>query len=235
MFSVSAELYDAIYSFKDYASESEKIRRLIERECPAAKTILDVACGTAEHAKHLAADFQIDGIDVEPKFIEIARAKIPSGNFSVADMRSFRLGKRYDLIQCLFSSIGYLLTPEDIVAALKCFRVHLAPGGIILVEPWLTPSAYKLGHPHMIAVDQPDLKVCRMNVSGREGDVSVIHFHYLIATPDGIRHEEEIHRLALVSTEKMTSYFHAAGLRCNFDPVGLFDRGLFVARPLNGE
>lgn len=233
MFSVSAELYDAIYSFKDYADESEKIRRLIERECPAANTILDVACGTAQHAKHLAAHFQIDGVDLEPKFIEIARAKIPGGNFSVADMRSFQLGKRYDVVQCLFSSIGYLLTPEDIVAALKCFRAHLAHSGVILVEPWLTSSAYKLGQPHMITVNQPDLKVCRINVSAREGDVSVIHFHYLIGTPTGVRHEEEIHRLALIPTETMTSYFHAAGLRCDFDPVGLFGRGLFIARPLD--
>jgi ubiquinone/menaquinone biosynthesis C-methylase UbiE len=235
MFSVSAELYDAIYSFKDYATEASKIRQVIARERPGAKTILDVACGTAEHAKHLAADFQIDGIDLEPKFIEIARKKIPAGTFSVADMRAFQLGKRYDVVQCLFSSIGYLLTPEDTIAALNCFRAHLAPGGIVLVEPWLTPSAYKLGHLHMISVNQPELKICRMNVSAREGDVSVIHFHYLIGTPEGIRREEEIHRLALVSTEKMTSNFHAAGLRCEFDPVGLFDRGLFVARPANVE
>src|ERR1035441_3993229 len=156
MFSISAEIYDAIYSFKDYATESSKIRQLIERERPGAKSILDVACGTAEHAKHLAAHFQVDGIDLEPKFIEIARAKNPSGNYLVADMRSLQLGKRYDVVQGLFSSIGYLLTPDDIVAALKSFREHLAPGGIILVEPWLTPSAYKLGHPHMITVDRPD-------------------------------------------------------------------------------
>ncbi len=230
MFSVSAELYDAIYSFKDYATESSKIRQLIDREHPGAKTILDVACGTAEHAKHLSAHYQIDGIDLEPKFVEIARAKNPSGVYSVADMRSFQLDKRYDVVQCLFSSIGYLLTAEDITAALKCFRGHLALGGIILVEPWLTPSAYKLGQPHMITVDKPDLKVCRMNVSAREGDVSKIHFHYLIGTQDGVRHEEEIHRLALIPTETMTKYFHAAGLQSEFDPVGLFDRGLFIAR-----
>ena len=232
-FSASAELYDAIYSFKDYVTESSKIRQLVEREHPGAKTILDVACGTAEHAKHLSAHFQVDGIDVEPKFIEIARAKNPTGHYSVADMRSFQLAKRYDVVQCLFSSIGYLLTPEDIIAALKCFRAHLAPGGVILVEPWLAPSVFKPGNPSMITVDRPDLKVCRMSVSSRDGDISIIHFHYLMGTADGVRHEEEIHRLALIPTETMSRYFHAAGLRCEFDPVGLFDRGLFIARPLD--
>ena len=234
MFSVSAELYDAIYSFKDYATESSKIRQFIERERPGAKSILDVACGTAEHAKHLPANFQIDGIDLEPKFIEIARAKNPSGNYSFADMRSFQLGKRYDVVQCLFSSIGYLLTSEDIVAALKCFRAHLAPGGIILVEPWLAPSVWKLGNPHTITVDKPGLKVSRMNIAEREGDISIIHFHYLIGTDDGVRHEEEIHRLLLVPMETMATYFQSAGLRCEFDSGSLFDRGLFIARSLDG-
>jgi hypothetical protein len=83
----------------------------------------------------------------------------------------------------------------------------------------------------MLAVDQPVLKICRMCVSRREGDVSILDFRYLIATSEGIRQAEEVHRLALVSPEQMTSYFHAAGLRCTFDPVGLSGRGLFVARP----
>jgi SAM-dependent methyltransferase len=231
MFSATADLYDTIYAFKDYAEESLKIRQLIERERPGAKTILDVACGTAEHARLLSPDFEIDGIDVEPRFVEIAQAKNPGGNFSVADMRTFQLEKRYDVVQCLFSSIGYLLTPEDTIAALTRFRAHLAPGGIILVEPWYSPAAYVPGKLHMLTVDKPDLKICRINVSEREGDVSIIHFHYLIAAASGVRKAEELHRLALVPTEKMASHFEAAGLQCAFDSVGLFDRGLFIARP----
>jgi SAM-dependent methyltransferase len=231
MFSATADLYDEIYSFKDYAQESLKIRNVIERERPGAKTILDIACGTAEHARLMSGNFEIDGIDIEARFVEIARAKNPGGNYAVADMRTFDLGRRYDVVQCLFSSIGYLLTPEDTVAALRRFRAHLAPGGVILVEPWLSPAAYKSGVPYMTVVDKPNLKVCRMYVSEREGNVSILHFHYLIATKDGVREAEEIHRLALVETEQMAAYLEAAGLSCVFDPVGLFGRGLFIARP----
>ncbi|MBZ5621783.1 MAG: class I SAM-dependent methyltransferase [Acidobacteriia bacterium] len=235
MFSETAEIYDAIYAFKDYGRESLKIRQLIARERPGARTILDIACGTGEHARFLSTDFEVDGIDLDPKFVEIARAKNPAGRFWVADMRAFQLEKRYDVVQCLFSSIGYLLTAEDTIAALTCFRTHLAPGGVILVEPWLSPEEYKPGWQHMITVDEPDLKVCRMSVPERIGDVSILHFHYLIATNEGVRRAEEVHRLALVPTEQMASHFEAAGLRCVFDSVGLSDRGLFIARPLDGR
>lgn len=230
MFSATAEFYDAIYSWKDYAKETEKIRQVIRRERPEAKTILDVACGTAEHARLLSADFKVDGIDIEPKFVEIARSKNLTGSFSVADMRTFQLASRYDIVQCLFSSIGYLLTAEDIVAALKRFRAHLSPGGVVLVEPWFAPEVYKTGVLHMVTVDRPELKICRMNVSGREGAISVIHFHYLIATSEGICRVEEVHRLALLSPEEMAQHLETAGLHCVFDPVGLSGRGLFVAR-----
>jgi SAM-dependent methyltransferase len=232
MFSATADLYDAIYSFKDYADEARKVRQVIAANCPEAKSILDIACGTGEHAKYLSAEFRVDGIDIEPAFVELARAKVPGGQFQVADMRSFQLGKHFDVVQCLFSSIGYLLTKGDIVSALTCFRSHLAPGGVVVVEPWLSPEAYKAGTVHMRTVDRPDVKVCRINTCKREGDISVMEFHYLVATNDGVRRAKEVHRMALTSPEQMESYFQAAGLGCSFDAEGLSGRGLFVARAL---
>jgi SAM-dependent methyltransferase len=230
MFSLTAEIYDALYSFRDYAGEAAALREIIARENPGARTILDAACGTGEHARYLASMFAVDGMDLEPGLAAIARAKNPGGEFHIADMRTFELGKRYDVVQCLFGSIGYLLTPVDIVAALSQFRAHLAPGGIVLVEPWLSPEAYHPGTPHMLTAERPDLKVCRVNVAQQEGNISILHFHYLIATPEGVTRAEEVHRLLLAPTDQMLAHFETAGLRCTFDPEGLSGRGLFIAR-----
>jgi SAM-dependent methyltransferase len=230
MFSETAELYDEMYSFKDYTGEATMIRNIIAVERPGARSILDVACGTGTHAKELSASFHVDGIDVQPEFVEAARAKVPGGRFLVQDMRSFNMGRRYDVVQCLFSSIGYLLNASDIVAALRCFHDHLTPGGVVLVEPWLTSDSYRTGQPHMMVVDKPELKTCRMNVSEREGDVSVLRFHYLIGTKQGVRAAQECHRLAMVPREQMEQYFAAAGMACRYDPTGPFGRGLFIAR-----
>jgi SAM-dependent methyltransferase len=233
MFSTTANLYYVIYSLKDYANEAEKLRKIIRRENPGAKTILDVACGTGEHARNLGPEFQVNGIDIESTFVEIARAKCPLGRFHVADMRSFELPERYDVVQCLFSSIGYLLHETEIITALAQFRKHLAPGGIVLVEPWLSPAEFDPGRPRMLTVDRPDLKICRMAVSARDGDVSILHFHYLIGDTAGVRHADEVHRMLLISPERLTQLIQVAGLGCNFDPVGLMGRGLFVARAID--
>lgn len=229
MFSQTARYYDQLYSFKNYADEAAGIRDLIRREHPSAHSILDVACGTAEHARLLWADFTVDGIDLEPEFVAIARRKVPAGNFRVADMRQFDLGRKYDVVQCLFSSIGYLTEDADVVRALECFARHLAPGGIILVEPWITPDKWRHGDPSMLTVDQPDLKICRMNVNRVEGNLTIIPFEYMIATRDGIEHLQEEHVLALHTVDEMLSFFERAGLRVKHDPQGLDGRGLYVA------
>jgi hypothetical protein len=63
MFIDSPELYDAIYHFKNYARECDRLRSLINEVVPGARTILDVACGTGAHAKFLKHHYAVDGID----------------------------------------------------------------------------------------------------------------------------------------------------------------------------
>lgn len=230
MYNKTAEFYDKVYSFKDYTEEVQRIRKLISLELPSAQSLLDVACGTAEHAKHLSSEYSIDGIDLQPEFVEIASKKVPGGTFKVADMRSFDMGKTYDVIQCLFSSIGYLLKEEDVIQALECFKRHLNPGGVIFVEPWFGPQQWKAGMPWMLTVDEPNLKICRMNVSANEGNISVLDFHYLIADPTGVSHFEETHKLALYTVDEMLSFFDKAQLAVTYDQEGIFGRGMYVAR-----
>jgi SAM-dependent methyltransferase len=239
----SASTYDLIYSFKDYASEAVKIREILERECSTARELLDVACGTAEHARFLVecpacgssdaqpvVTFRVDGVDLEPSFLEIARVKVPSGRFVVGDMADFDLGRRYDAVLCLFSAIGYVLDLPRLVSTLRCFARHLRPGGVALVEPWFAPDAWRVGSVHMQTAEHDDLKVCRMVVAAREGRVSVLPFHYLVATPTGVESFLEEHRMALRTQEEMLAAFHEAGLDARFDPVGLDGRGMYVAR-----
>jgi hypothetical protein len=73
VFSATAEIYDEIYEFKDFAAEATKIRQLIARKWPGAKTPFDVAFGTREHSRLLSPDFPVDGIDLEPTFVNNAQ------------------------------------------------------------------------------------------------------------------------------------------------------------------
>jgi len=75
--------------------------------------MLDVGCGTAEHLRFLVG-YQMVGLDIDPTFIRLAKRKLPSAEFYVGDMRQFQLGLKFDVILCLFSSIGYLLQRHEL-------------------------------------------------------------------------------------------------------------------------
>jgi ubiquinone/menaquinone biosynthesis C-methylase UbiE len=231
MFTESAELYDAIYSFKDYAVETAQIAALVRARHPRALTVLDVGCGTGEHARRLAADyhFEADGLDLDAGLLDVARRKHPIGRFVVADMSDFALGRRYDAILCLFSSIGYLVTLERIRRAIGCFRRHLSSGGVMVVEPWFAPGALEAGRVFRHTGEAHGLRVERVSRTEIDGRVSRLHFEYHVEGPDGSRWFSELHELGLFTPDEMSSAFRAEGLTADFDPVGL-GRGLWVAR-----
>jgi SAM-dependent methyltransferase len=229
MFLESAELYDAIYHFKNYAHECEILRAVIAVAAPGARTILDVACGTGEHDKFLKQHYSVDGVDLNENYLRAARVKNPAGRYTRVDMTDFDLATTYDAVTCLFSAIGYVKTVDRLNRAVACMARHVKPGGALIVEPWLTPDAWKPGISHIHAGEIGADKVCRMSLSGRQGNLSFVLMHYLRSTSDGIDHYNERLELGLFTREEMTHAFDLANLDVRYDDQGLMGRGLYVA------
>ena len=232
MFNASAEYYDVIYAaFKDYAAEVAQVTTLLRRLNSRCHALLDVGCGTGEHARRLAGEgFAVDGLDIEPAFVRIASQKHPAGRFVVADMSDFHLPSRYDTVLCLFSSIGYLVTLDRVTRALACFREHLAPGGVALVEPWFPPGVLEPDKRFTHSGESQGVKVARHSRTEIDGTLSRLLFDYEIDEHGDVRHMSEVHELGLFSTEELMEAFRAAGLDAQHDAEGLTGRGLFVAR-----
>jgi SAM-dependent methyltransferase len=229
-YSSAAEFYDLLYSGrKDYSAEAPVIAGLIRESAPAAKTVLDVACGTGRHAEELTKlGFAVDGIDLEQQFIDIAAQRNPSGRFVVADMATFELGRQYDAVLCMFSSIGYVLTVEALNATLQRFAAHLAPGGVMIVEGWFEPG--QLTHRNVDAFVQAKdgLAVSRMARTYVEGKLSRLEFDYLIGRADRVEHRSETHRLGLFTQDEMETAFRGAGLSVERRRGVMRDRGVYV-------
>jgi len=233
VYSESAELYDLIYaSFKNYEAETDQLFELLSRARPGLRTVLDVACGTAEHARLLAErhGLSVDGIDLDPTFVRIAQQKHPAGRFVVADMCDFDLGRRYDVVMCLFSSIGYLRTIDRVTRAIARFRDHLASGGVIVVEPWFPPGVMAYGHTSTDVGEAGGLRVVRRARTEIDGRSSRLLFEYDITQNGETRHAREVHELGLFTLDEMRGAFEANDLAVDYDPKGLTGRGLYVAR-----
>lgn len=229
MFTKSAEFYDAIYSWKDYASEAQLVRGFIEANTHAAgNTLLDVACGTGHHAQYLAEFFQVEGLDLDPELLKMAGKRCPDIAFHFGDMVDFDLGRQFDAVTCLFSSIGYAVTVERLHRAIQNIANHLLPGGVAVVEPWLLPGQIIPRAVHARFVDLPDLKIARINATRIVDGVSMLDFHYLVGTPEGVESFTEHHELGIFTEVQYRGAFAAAGLDAHFDSPGLDGRGIYI-------
>ena len=223
------ELYDLEYSFKDYAAESAAVARIVRERMPEARTLLDVACGTGKHLEHLQHEFTCEGVDLDGGLLAVARERVPDVPLHEADMRALDLGRTFDAVTCLFSAIGFVGSPEGLAQAADTFARHLAPGGVLLVEPWITPDEWSPNRPHVLAADADGLALARVTLSGLRGErVSTTEMHYTVATADGFEEWVEDHELYLFTREEMRAAFEGAGFSVDYDEEGLIGRGLWI-------
>jgi SAM-dependent methyltransferase len=232
MFSKSAQYYDEIYASidKDYEAEADKAHMLIQaHKQSAGNRLLDVACGTGFHVNLLSRYYQVEGLDLDPQMLKVAKKKHPGIRFHHGDMADFDLKHQYDAIVCLFSSIGYVRTKLRLQKAIRNMGKHLLPGGVLLIEPWFTPEQWNPGRASVTQVDKPELKIVRMSYSAQKGKISTIEFQYLIGTSKGIEHHVELHELGLFTHDEYIQACNAAKLAVTHDPDGLDGRGLYIA------
>src|SRR6266849_9219802 len=175
MFTKSATFYDAIYAAmgRDYVREAQQVHALIQQHARTpGKTLLDVACGTASHLAVLRDWYEVAGLDLDARMLSIARRRCPGVRFYRSDMAVFHLPRRFDAVICLFSSIGYARTRARLHRTLKTFAQHTAPSGVVLIEPWIFPEKFEKGRVGLVVVDQPRLKMTRMNGSASRSGLS---------------------------------------------------------------
>jgi SAM-dependent methyltransferase len=156
--------------------------------------------------------------------LAIARERLGDLPLHQADMRDFDLGRQFDAVTCLFSAIGYMRDLAGLTEAVAAMARHLAPRGVLVVEPWVTPDGWIDDHVFSLASGP----LARVDRSWREDRLSVLEQHYLLGSPEGIRYWVERHELGLFTDEEYAEAFRAAGLAVEHDPDGLIGRGLYL-------
>ena len=235
MYVKSARYFDALYHFLDYREAAVNIETYIQQRNPGAKTLLDVGCGTGKHLEFLSQKFQAQGLDLNADLLNIARQRCPEVDFHQSDMANFSLGTTFDVVTCLFSSIGHVKTVENMYSAIACMSKHLNPHGVILMEPWFSPANYLVGRITANFVDQSDLKIAWMCVSALEKNVSILDYNFMVGTPEGINYFTERHELGLFTPEEYKDAFHAAGMEVEHNPQSFFKNrgaGAYIAKKL---
>lgn len=232
MYGELAKYYDLIYSWKNYKKEDEKIKEIIRKyKRTKGNSLLEVACGTGRHLEYLKNDFECTGLDLNEEMLKLARKRNPGIKFIRADMTKFKLDKKFDVITCLFSSIGYVRTYKNLEKTLNNFSNHLKVGGVVIIEPWLSKSAYIKSSPHLLVYQDKDIKIARASVSDAKDGISIMKMHYLIAERGKqVEHFVSTEKLGMFEIQRTLQLMKKAGLDVKFLKEKSFDveRGIFV-------
>jgi len=104
----------------------------LEDDLPAAARILDLGCGPGVPiARRFAGRFNVTGVDISGRQIDLARAAVPSARFLLADMAAVEFAPdSFEAVVALFSLIH--LRRRDLDHVLRRAHHWLVPGGRML-------------------------------------------------------------------------------------------------------
>jgi predicted TPR repeat methyltransferase len=143
-FKAYSQYYDAFYQDKNYGEEAACVADLIHKLHPTAKTILELGCGTGNHARFLSQlGFRTTGLEKSEEMVTLAKEKNISGfEPIVADIRRFQLPQKFDVAISLFHVISYLNLNRDLVSCFQCVNAHLKEEGLFVFDAWYSPAIY---------------------------------------------------------------------------------------------
>ena len=229
-----AKYYDLMYSWKDYAKESEKLSSLIARHGNSRNRMLEVACGTGKYVEHFKNKFVVTGLDLSEDMLNVAKKKLPGIRFVQGNMIDFKLEEKFDVILCLFSSIAYANNDEEMKKTLKSFYDHLDPGGVAIIEPFIDPDKCINNFPFALHVDKPEIKLSRHNVTKIKDKKVFMEMHTLVTTSEGVEYFVEDHDMTLFEPSRMIEMIKETGFAFErIESALMKDRSLFVCKKMN--
>ena len=128
-----AKFYDVLIgNSSDYSLNL--IKDFLNKYNPKGKSVLDIACGTGSILKRLSKNYECTGLDVSKEMLKIAKQKTEGVTFHHLDMVDFNLGKKFEVILCLFDSINHLLNFSDWKKLFLNVFNHLSSSGIFIFD-----------------------------------------------------------------------------------------------------
>ena len=110
------------------------LQELLQEHSVPGRTMVEMACGTGTVAVAMAqGGWQVAGVDLSGAMLDVARAKATAAGVEIGwsrqDMRCLTVDTPVDLVTCLYDSMNYMLSSEDLLRTFRSVHAALVPGG----------------------------------------------------------------------------------------------------------
>ncbi|MPZ38936.1 MAG: methyltransferase domain-containing protein [Rhizobiales bacterium] len=219
---------------ESYAAEAAAIIDMLSEtlgRCPP--TILELGAGGGNNAFYLKRHARMTLVDLAPDMLEVSRGINAEAEHVAGDMRFVRLGRAFDAV-VIHDAIMYLLTEDDLAAAIATAHVHLKPGGAVIVLPdcvseTYTPNVETGGEDGEDGRSMRYLIWCQEPVSG----ATAFHedFLMLLRKPDGsVEAVHDRHTFGVFPRAAWIAAFKRAGFAAPTVRSDPWRQDVFIAR-----
>jgi len=120
--------------------DHELVALIVEvMELEAGDRVLDLACGSGDHARRLARlGMDVLGVDIAPSLVAHCRERaaeqgLSTAHFEVGDMRELAFSEEFDAVLLLSGSFGFFdeATNRDVLSRMAR---ALVPGGRVMID-----------------------------------------------------------------------------------------------------
>ncbi len=225
-----SEVYEDVYRArgKDWAREAQAVVNMVRERCPAARSLLDVACGVGSHLESFRSMFDdVVGVELSPDMRERAVRRLQGIEIREGDMRDFDLGRTFDAVTCLFTAVAFLPSVTELRRACAAMAAHLAPGGVLVVEPWWLPEQFLPDYIGSDLVQNGDRTIARMSNTVRDGPVAHMEVEWIVGERGrGLRTFSEVERFYMFTREELLAAIDEAGCEPEFQDKWLSGHSL---------
>ena len=141
-----ADLWPIVSPPAEYLAEAAEWLDIIRSRLDLAAgrrqrpTLLELGCGGGHLLSHLTAHFTAEAVDISERMLALSQRLNPDTRHHLGDMRTVRLGRKFDVV-AIHDAVNYMLTAENLRAAITTAAVHLNTGGVAVLAPdWLSES-----------------------------------------------------------------------------------------------
>jgi SAM-dependent methyltransferase len=131
--SVIARFYDGDY--QALRTPSGDLDFYVEEAVRSKGPVLEFGCGTGRVLIPTAErGIAITGVDTSAAMLAQLRAKLPSADVRLGDMRDFDAKRKFALVTLPFRPIAHITEAKDHVRLFENMRRHVAPGGRLIFD-----------------------------------------------------------------------------------------------------
>ncbi len=134
-----ASIYDHVMQHVDYVGWADYIESVFEKHRWHPARLLDLSCGTGTFVILLdGRGYRVAGADASADMLHVARGKAKRAGLDIPffcrDLRQLGGLPKFEAVVCLYDSINYLMTLEDVAKALEEVESVLEPGGLFVFD-----------------------------------------------------------------------------------------------------